>query len=337
MNCKKCGANNAEIKVVLNSEKYYLCKKCNAKLIKWLKLEQAKINLSQADVILSNKRNFMDSYSYTDQKKKFKRIDEYKDELDWKEVSKIEHLSDKVIEKYSDRLDWGLISKYHNLEYFSFVTRFIDRLDWDIISSRYDLCDSFLELYLDIINWELVSKYHRLIPEFINYWYDKLDWDIIRERFSDNPKINLRKQEKANNLYMQELEEKWNSRFELLKEFINEFNRFPKKTEVYKDINIGSWLYSQYNFYYNGKLSDEKIEKFRSININLYNNRSRKSWDYYFETLTRYVNKYGYDLNDMYRYVNIVEWYKIQKYLYKNGKLAKEKEEKLRSIGIELD
>lgn len=49
----------------------------------------------------------------------------------------------------------------------------------------------------------------------------------------------------------------WFERFNLLKEYVEEFNKLPSSTTEYREIKIGSWLQNQRVAYKNGKLPEE--------------------------------------------------------------------------------
>jgi hypothetical protein len=54
--------------------------------------------------------------------------------------------------------------------------------------------------------------------------------------------------------------ERWLENAELLREYVNENNELPKRTTIYKDVKIGSWLNVQKQNYKNKKLSQERID-----------------------------------------------------------------------------
>ena len=109
--------------------------------------------------------------------------------------------------------------------------------------------------------FDIVNNYSYIIPYMNNYsnnssgnpFYDQYMKAFESEYEGKNINFNIfAKAIKYNNL-IKELEEKlyfniedqWNFKFELLKEFKEKYNRFPKYNEVYKDINLGQWISSQ--------------------------------------------------------------------------------------------
>ena len=57
----------------------------------------------------------------------------------------------------------------------------------------------------------------------------------------------------------------WDDNYELLKEFIDKFNRLPKVNDIYKDIKIGVWLRNQK--YRNYKVNNYRRQKLESIGV----------------------------------------------------------------------
>ncbi len=52
--------------------------------------------------------------------------------------------------------------------------------------------------------------------------------------------------------------EKWETQFELLREYIEEKNRYPKKDEIYKGSRLGRWMTAQRRFLADGMLSEDR-------------------------------------------------------------------------------
>lgn len=58
---------------------------------------------------------------------------------------------------------------------------------------------------------------------------------------------------------------KWDNKCEIAKEFIREFERYPRKIEKYKDNNIGDWFNRNKKEYNQGRLSEERKASFREV------------------------------------------------------------------------
>ena len=58
---------------------------------------------------------------------------------------------------------------------------------------------------------------------------------------------------------------KWDNKCEIAKEFIREFERYPRKIEKYKDNNSGDWFNRNKKEYNQGRLSEERKASFREV------------------------------------------------------------------------
>lgn len=118
---------------------------------------------------------------------------DYKDNLDWKHITKNEKFDVSDIEllyKYEDYLDWSFVSQsdkfqvsYNNLKQFKY------KLHWRIINERLDenISEEMLESFADVLDWSNVSQSmeihftEELIEKFRNNW----DWQLLK----NNPQI----------------------------------------------------------------------------------------------------------------------------------------------------
>ena len=138
---------------------------------------------------------------------------------------------------------------------------------------------------------------------------------------------------------------KWDEKFELLKEYKEEFGDCNVPTKfIYKREALGTWVEKQRqikNGTGNGYLDSERIQKLNSIgfiwDINKY------QWDEKFELLKEYTHEFG-DCNVptkfIYRNETLGTWVVQQRCAYKgigNTKITQEKINKLNSIGFIWD
>lgn len=107
--------------------------------------------------------------------------------------------------------------------------------------------------------------------------------------------------------------EKWDMNFELVKEYLDEFGRFPNSNESFKNTNIGQWLFVQGYLYRKGILKKQyKIDKLKSINFP-FNLRAQitvdrnTKWEYHVKLFLEFNDKYGRFpcTNDTYKGYNI--------------------------------
>lgn len=112
----------------------------------------------------------------------------------------------------------------------------------------------------------------------------------------------------------------WLERYNNLKEFYTEKNRFPKYSEIYKGSLVGSWYNNQKNLYKTGRLNEDKINLLNKINplwfssVHLEINKGvwrdnikegEHSLDIVVKEkriLERYINRGMYSVEDYYRY-----------------------------------
>lgn len=133
----------------------------------------------------------------------------------------------------------------------------------------------------------------------------------------------------------------WDSVFELLKEYLEEFGEFPKQDTIYKGVRIGAWCNDQRQKYKNnhkrGNLTEYKINKLDSINFVW--DIADNSWNTYFELVKEYKEKYGKIKKDtIYKGYNIGSWCDRQRQVFKGnqkGNLTEDRINKLNSIGFE--
>ncbi len=128
--------------------------------------------------------------------------------------------------------------------------------------------------------------------------------------------------------------------------FKNNGNLDIKKGYVTKDgYALGAWLYSQKIRYRDGKLSKNEIAKLDLLNINWEIMEAKKSigWDENYKLLENYYNEYHntnvkrnfktFDgITEDSEGYNLGMWVSRQRVAYKNGKLSKEKQDKLNLI-----
>ena len=135
----------------------------------------------------------------------------------------------------------------------------------------------------------------------------------------------------------------WEYNLELYKEFKEKYNREPKVTERYKEINLGNWAEKQRSLYSQGKLSDERIQKLKKCNFDFENNYRKlkyiKYWESCFKLYKEFKEKYNREPKSTERYkeIDLNAWLYRQRRSYNQGKLSEERKQKLESIGVKFD
>ena len=146
----------------------------------------------------------------------------------------------------------------------------------------------------------------------------------------------------------------WEEMYNLAKSYYEHYGnlQIPKefKTKngyVYdKDgLNLGEWRRTQRRNYQKNKLTIDKIEKLKLLNMNFDRETREIRWDkmynlaqaYYehygnLQILTNFKTKNGYDYDE--EGLNLGAWLNNQKQNYRKGKLEEERIQKLSSIGI---
>lgn len=104
---------------------------------------------------------------------------------------------------------------------------------------------------------------------------------------------------------------------------------------------LGRWISNQRRAYHNGKLSSEKIELLKKINMNFERKIVKLPWIEMFKIAEKYYLEHNNTLNVPYDYkvdgISLGTWLGCQRLKYKNGKLDQEKIDLLNSIGMSWD
>ena len=129
--------------------------------------------------------------------------------------------------------------------------------------------------------------------------------------------------------------------FKLLEEYKKEYGNIdvPRDYKI-DDINLGIWLQSQRKLYRKNKLSEKLIERFNKMGVK-WNIKNNLSWDYYYNLLVEYKEKYGNtDLPQDYKVDDILlgAWLSRQRIAYygnSNRRITEEQINKLNELGID--
>jgi superfamily II DNA or RNA helicase len=121
----------------------------------------------------------------------------------------------------------------------------------------------------------------------------------------------------------------WQENYELLKQFVLEFKKFPKKST-----KIGDWISNQRRAKKNDKMSIERIEKLESIPGWLWEQNLDEEWQTNCDLLEQFVEEFKkLPLKKTeYKEVKIGSWMSNNRHRKKIGKMTTERIEKLDAI-----
>lgn len=136
----------------------------------------------------------------------------------------------------------------------------------------------------------------------------------------------------------------WNKKFELTKDFLKVFGRFPNSNETYKNHNIGYWCYLQRYMYKKGTLKEWRYDKLKTIDFpfNIKESvlaKGNKRWNEMFELMLEFRDKYNRlpYTNDTFKGENIGNWCIRQRILRKENHIREDRIKALDSIGFVWD
>lgn len=125
----------------------------------------------------------------------------------------------------------------------------------------------------------------------------------------------------------------WNKGITYLKQYKEEYGHanIPKRNK-YKDYSLGLWCRTQRENYKNGKLTTEQIKALENIGFIL--NPTEDEWNRRCEQYKRYVSQEGTDITrrQVFEGEQLGAWVATQKLRYKEGKMPKDRIEKMLSI-----
>jgi len=113
-------------------------------------------------------------------------------------VSKYQDLSENFIREFKDKLDWTNIS-YHQKISEDFIRKFTGRINWYHISSSQNLSEDFIREFQDKLYWTTLSINQILSEDFIREFKHKLNneqqnKEEPKEKMKETTKLDLAKQ-----------------------------------------------------------------------------------------------------------------------------------------------
>lgn len=133
--------------------------------------------------------------------------------------------------------------------------------------------------------------------------------------------------------------DQWEDMFQLLCEYKNKYgDANAPKTHNGENEKLGTWCQRQRRLYHANKLSDERSERLKSIGFSF--DPLGEEWNRRYEQCRRYIDEHDGNA-DISRRTNyegehLGAWVDTQRKRYKQGKLSKERYERLRQLGVKL-
>ena len=126
-------------------------------------------------------------------------------------------------------------------------------------------------------NFELLKQYvleYKKIPPSNNQLYNDVklgEWASRQRRNYNKKKLSkdrINKLESIDYWMWNITSETWNNNFELLKQYVIEYNKIPpSNNQLYKNVRLGKWVTRQRLDYNKKKLSKDKINKLECVNF----------------------------------------------------------------------
>jgi hypothetical protein len=215
----------------------------------------------------------------------------------------------------------------------------IEKLDsigfiWDASEYLWNEGYEYLSEYVNNHEDSLVDWGYKTDSKFtLGYWVKQQRIDMLNNR------LTLEQIDKLNNLSFvwDILKYLWDEGFEHLNRFVSANNNIavPNKYVTNDGYPLGGWVLTQRSYKNKGKLTPYKINKLESINF-IWDMREYR-WHEGFEHLKGYIDTNGhcvvpptYLFSD--GYDKLKKWIDTQRSFKKQGKLSKERIEKLESL-----
>lgn len=129
--------------------------------------------------------------------------------------------------------------------------------------------------------------------------------------------------------------ESWDDCFEWLSDFFRENGRANLIDGDQAPKYLHNWLDNQIALKKSGKLSDDRVNKLNSLNVDWHaHGKQWNKWQKHFHKLKRYADKNDGDPNVSQLTKGIGPWLSSQRVLYRQGLLSDSKRALLESIGV---
>jgi hypothetical protein len=102
-------------------------------------------------------------------------IREFKDEVSWYDISMCQKLSEDFIKELKSKVNWYNISMCQKLSE-DFIREFKSYLNWRNISVYQKLSEGFIREFKNEVDWYGISKYQKLSEDFIREFKNEINW-----------------------------------------------------------------------------------------------------------------------------------------------------------------
>lgn len=159
------------------------------------------------------------------------------------------------------------------------------------------------------------------------------EWGVVQRRRFKNNFLSVREIDLLNQIPGWHFGTKWDMMYELLFQFMSEYDRKPRLTEEFKNEKIGQWMGGQIKRHKENKLSKDKIELFEIIPGWTWKSNDA-SWDHKFTLTKKFTIQYNRLPKDKEIFENerIGTWVRNQISRYRQGKLPEERIKLLESL-----
>ena len=254
----------------------------------------------------------------------------------------IENLSPKERAEYNSYKE----GKYDEFLEFDFVQKIsqicdlFDEIDMNVYQYNWEFMFSVLKNYMSVYKTEprynTIYKGYKLgcwlIRQKYNYYLNRLELKRYKKLKSTGVTF-LSKKEKNDNV--------WMHHYKQLCDFKNIYNVDPSQSVIFDSFYLGKWFWRQKDEYRKGLLEDYKIDLLMLIDCDFISKKEKNEmiWNEKFYILVDYVNEFNNlpSRSKIYRGVKIGVWLQKQKDMYKNGRLLKDRQKKLESVGVVFD
>lgn len=180
---------------------------------------------------------------------------------------------------------------------------------------------------------EFVWRYHRL-PDYYYSCYKGFNlcgWINNQIKAFEDNKLSDHRIDVLNGISTDILnchfrEERWNFYAEVLKEYVNKYNKLPKVGKSYMHVRLGNWLGYQRYLLRNDKLLKVKKDALDNIYKNWEFSTNRDViWNNHIELLKDYIKEFDKlpKYTERYKGINLGGWLNRQRIAFKNNKLSK--------------